>query len=65
MGIESAHTHDVYDGHSTRGIQATGGRSTGKIEMSAYRNTPLERERTRSHLINSRAKLKLWHDEKN
>jgi len=51
MEIESAHTHDVYDGHSTRGIQAIGGRSASKIEMAAYRNTPLEQERI-SDLMN-------------
>jgi len=33
MEIESAHAHDVYDGHSTQGMQAIGGRSAGKIEM--------------------------------
>src|SRR5262247_2539049 len=51
MGIESAHTHDVYDGHSTRGIQAIGGRSANKIEMAVYRNIPLERDRI-SDLMN-------------
>jgi len=40
MEIERAHKHDVYDGHSTRGARAIGGRSASKIEMAAYRNTP-------------------------
>jgi 2-polyprenyl-3-methyl-5-hydroxy-6-metoxy-1,4-benzoquinol methylase len=51
MEIESARTHDVYDGHSTQGIQAIGGRSASKIEMAAYRNTPSEQERI-SDLMN-------------
>jgi glycosyltransferase involved in cell wall biosynthesis len=51
MEIESAQTHHFYDGHSTRGIQAIGGRSTGKVDMAVYRNTPLERERI-SDLMN-------------
>ena len=51
MEIDSAHTHHVYDGHSTRGVQAIGGRLTGKIEMAAYRDTTLERERI-SDLMN-------------
>src|SRR5262249_43244429 len=51
MEIESERTHDVYDGHSTRGVQAIGGSSVGKIEMEAYRNTPLEQERI-SDLMN-------------
>ena len=51
MEIESAHTHDVYGGHSTRGIQAIGERSARKIDMAAYRNTPQEQERI-SDLIN-------------
>ena len=45
MEIESAHTHDVYDGHSTRGVPAIGGCSASKMEMAAYRNKPLEQER--------------------
>jgi SAM-dependent methyltransferase len=45
MEIESAHAHDVYDGHSTQGMQAIDGRSASKIEMSTYRNKPLEQER--------------------
>src|SRR5262249_46590485 len=45
MEIESAHTHDVSDGHSTRGVQAIGGSSASKIEMEAYRKTPLEQQR--------------------
>ena len=51
MEIESAHAHDVFDGHSTQGRQAMGGRSAGKIELAAYRNTPLEQERI-SDLMN-------------
>jgi glycosyltransferase involved in cell wall biosynthesis len=51
MEIESAFTHDVYDGHSTRGVQAIGGRSASKIEMAVYRNTPQEQERI-SDLMN-------------
>jgi len=45
MEIESAHTPDVYDGHSTRGVQAIGESSASKIEMAAYRDTPQEQER--------------------
>lgn len=51
MEIERAHTRHVYDGHSTRGIQANGGRLTGKIEMATCRNAPPERERI-SDLMN-------------
>jgi glycosyltransferase involved in cell wall biosynthesis len=51
MGIESSHTHDVYNGHSTRAIQSIGGSLANKIEMATYRNTPLERERI-SDLMN-------------
>jgi glycosyltransferase involved in cell wall biosynthesis len=51
MEIESARTHDVYDGHSTQGIQAIGRRSASKIEMAAYRNTQSEQERI-SDLMN-------------
>ncbi|HEY7180312.1 MAG TPA: methyltransferase domain-containing protein [Blastocatellia bacterium] len=51
MELERARTHDVYDGHSTQGMQAISGRSASKIDMSAYRNTPLERERI-SDLMN-------------
>src|SRR5262249_32648213 len=51
MELESAHTHDVYDVHSTRGMKAVGGRSASKIEMAAYRNTPQEQERI-SDLMN-------------
>ncbi len=51
MEIESAHTHDVYDGHPTRGAPAIGGRSASKMEMAAYRNRPLEQERI-SDLMN-------------
>jgi len=51
MEIESARTHDVYDGHSTQGIHAIGRRSASKVEMAAYRNTPLEQERI-SDLMN-------------
>jgi glycosyltransferase involved in cell wall biosynthesis len=35
MEIERAHTTDVYDGHSTRGKQAIGGRSAGKLASIA------------------------------
>ena len=51
MEFESAHTRDIYDSHSTRGVQAIGGRSARKIDMAAYRNTPQERERI-SDLMN-------------
>src|SRR5262245_26774624 len=51
MEIESEHTHDIYDGHSTRGVQGIGGHSAGKIEMAVYRNRPLEQERL-SDLMN-------------
>jgi hypothetical protein len=51
MEIKSGYAHDVYDSHSTRGKQGIGERSASKLEMSAYRNTPLEQERT-SDLMN-------------
>jgi glycosyltransferase involved in cell wall biosynthesis len=51
MEIESARLHDVYNGHSTQGIQAIGRRSASKIEMAAYRNTQSEQERI-SDLMN-------------
>src|SRR5262245_44991856 len=51
MDIESSRTHDVYNRHSTRGMQKIGGRSANKIEMAEYRDKPLEQERI-SDLMN-------------
>ena len=44
MEIKNAHTHDIYDGYSTQGAQGIGGRSAGKIDMAAYRNSLPEQE---------------------
>src|SRR5215475_7180194 len=35
MEIETAHTHDVYDGHSTRGVEAIGGHSASNLAFIA------------------------------
>jgi hypothetical protein len=61
MELESAHMRDVYDGHSTRGIQAIGGRSASEIDMATYRNTQQEQERI-SDLMNIIPKGPKWKD---
>ena len=51
MAIESAHTYEVYKGHSSKGVQANGRSSAPKTDMSVYRNMPQENERI-SDLMN-------------